>query len=207
MAATQEQLERSVEALLADDMSLGTHDMPSGGTSATTTLPASGPDPRVALASAMLEAQGPRPTFADFASVPSVNPFGGAADTSGDWMMSDADIEATLRASALNGRCVAEGECLALWCKVLRHSLTAPPPSFDRLMRSLCIEHGLSPLRFCDDLRAAEAEGAAARAVVEEGVRDALAACGVDDGATREMLLRALSVAVASQLQLWPAEG
>ena len=36
---------------------------------------------------------------------------------------------------------------------------------------------------------------------------DALAACGVDDGATREMLLRALSAAVASQLQLWPAEG
>ena len=33
------------------------------------------PDPMVAIASAMLDAQGPRPTFADFATVPSSNPF------------------------------------------------------------------------------------------------------------------------------------
>ena len=33
------------------------------------------PNPMVALASAMLEAQGPRPTFADFANVPRSNPF------------------------------------------------------------------------------------------------------------------------------------
>ena len=67
---------RSVESLLDDDdeASAAPPEVPSGGTSSASAAPMA-PNPMVAIASAMLEAQGPRPSFGDFATVPSQNPF------------------------------------------------------------------------------------------------------------------------------------
>ena len=80
--ALPEHLSRSVETLLDDDVT-PPPDVPSGGAAAPPSLTSVGdaasPNPMLALASAMLDAQGPRPTFSDFASAaPPNNPFGEA---------------------------------------------------------------------------------------------------------------------------------
>ena len=80
--------ERAVAALLDERGEATAGDIPSGGGGATTsgtsssaTAVTDAPNPMVAVATAMLEAQGPRPTFSDFATVPHQNPFtrGGTA--------------------------------------------------------------------------------------------------------------------------------
>ena len=69
---------RAVEQLLADD---APHACRTATASATATATdATGPNPMVMVAKAMLEAQGPVPSYADFAAaIPSGNPFSAAA--------------------------------------------------------------------------------------------------------------------------------
>ena len=66
--------ERAVDALLDDNVSASTA-ASAAARPATPVSDASPSDEMVMMASAMIEAQGPRPTFSDFASVPAQNPF------------------------------------------------------------------------------------------------------------------------------------
>lgn len=92
LADGDDPLLRSVEALLSEDDEASSKDAavaPSSsqpqnvGPSTSAYISglqqqqeqSAGPNPMVALAAAMLESQGPRPTFADFGAVPSDNPF------------------------------------------------------------------------------------------------------------------------------------
>ena len=72
---------RAVEQLLADDAPAAAQiaQRAAATTPAAGTDMDAGPNPMVMVAKAMLEAQGPVPSYADFAAVPSGNPFSNAA--------------------------------------------------------------------------------------------------------------------------------
>lgn len=79
-AASEAVLEKAVDDLLDDDgRSAAAPGVPAARTSALPAATGLMVEPMVAIANAMIDAQGPRPTFANFAAVPASNPFDSSA--------------------------------------------------------------------------------------------------------------------------------